>query len=171
MAVLCECGCGQPAPIARQTDTKRGYVKGHPVRFAFGHGLRTQKAVAARVASLSQPRTAETRAKISASLTGRVQTMELRAKRKAIAQRASDSPVWVGTDASYNTVHNRARKVLPQECAMTDHTCRGLLEIALRHDAPPDLTRVSRKGHRFYTGEPAVGYMRLCRSHHRRYDA
>jgi hypothetical protein len=34
---LCECGCGQPAPIAQQTTTRLGYVKGQPKRFVNGH--------------------------------------------------------------------------------------------------------------------------------------
>ena len=34
---LCECGCGEPAPIARTTDKRRGYVAGQPVRFIRGH--------------------------------------------------------------------------------------------------------------------------------------
>lgn len=34
---LCECGCGQPAPIARLTNRAMGYVKGQPVRFRSGH--------------------------------------------------------------------------------------------------------------------------------------
>ena len=37
MTALCQCGCGLPAPLARQTETKRGYVKGQPVRFRVGH--------------------------------------------------------------------------------------------------------------------------------------
>jgi len=32
---LCECGCGQPAPIA--TRNRRGYTKGQPLRFISGH--------------------------------------------------------------------------------------------------------------------------------------
>jgi len=39
-AALCECGCGEPAPIARQNDPRRGYVKGRPVRFVKGHNAR-----------------------------------------------------------------------------------------------------------------------------------
>ena len=34
---LCECGCGQPAPIARQSWTKYGWIKGQPLRFCNGH--------------------------------------------------------------------------------------------------------------------------------------
>jgi len=37
---LCECGCGHPAPIAKETSKKRGAVKGQPQRFIHGHGLR-----------------------------------------------------------------------------------------------------------------------------------
>lgn len=35
---LCECGCGQPAPIAKRTKTSIGHVKGRPTRFRVGHG-------------------------------------------------------------------------------------------------------------------------------------
>lgn len=34
---LCECGCGQPAPIATKTNLRRGRVKGQPSRFRQGH--------------------------------------------------------------------------------------------------------------------------------------
>ena len=40
MTKLCECGCGQPAPIAKQTHLKHGHIKGQPVRFVKGHGSR-----------------------------------------------------------------------------------------------------------------------------------
>jgi hypothetical protein len=30
---LCECGCGRPTPIAKQTDSRHGHVKGQPMRF------------------------------------------------------------------------------------------------------------------------------------------
>lgn len=36
---LCECGCGQPAPIAKRTDRSRGRVRGEPVRFIQGHNV------------------------------------------------------------------------------------------------------------------------------------
>jgi hypothetical protein len=34
---LCECGCGEPAPLASQTMKSRGWVKGEPIRFIHGH--------------------------------------------------------------------------------------------------------------------------------------
>lgn len=34
---LCECGCGRPAPIAKQTRTAKGQVRGKPMRFIRGH--------------------------------------------------------------------------------------------------------------------------------------
>ena len=37
---LCECGCGKPAPLAKLTNRRLGYVKGQPVRFIKGHNRR-----------------------------------------------------------------------------------------------------------------------------------
>lgn len=37
---LCDCGCGQPAPIATRTDARHGWVKGQPLRFVRGHATR-----------------------------------------------------------------------------------------------------------------------------------
>lgn len=34
---LCECGCGQPAPIATRTDRYFGWIKGQHKRFILGH--------------------------------------------------------------------------------------------------------------------------------------
>lgn len=38
--MLCHCGCGQPAPIAKMTNRKWGHIAGQPVRFRPGHGGR-----------------------------------------------------------------------------------------------------------------------------------
>jgi hypothetical protein len=40
---LCECGCGAPAPIARKTDSRHGYVKGQPARFIRAHHVRLRE--------------------------------------------------------------------------------------------------------------------------------
>lgn len=37
---LCECGCGLAAPLSRDNDASRGYVKGKPLRFRRGHNNR-----------------------------------------------------------------------------------------------------------------------------------
>lgn len=37
ITTLCECGCGQPAPIAQRSNSKLGHIKGEPVRFIRGH--------------------------------------------------------------------------------------------------------------------------------------
>jgi len=34
---LCQCGCGQPAPLAKQTSKRNGWTAGKPVRFISGH--------------------------------------------------------------------------------------------------------------------------------------
>lgn len=40
---LCECGCGQPTKLATQTNTKRGWIKGQPLRFIHNHHGRKQR--------------------------------------------------------------------------------------------------------------------------------
>lgn len=40
---LCECGCGQPAPIAKFSDATKGLVRGQPMRFIQGHNRRGAK--------------------------------------------------------------------------------------------------------------------------------
>lgn len=37
---FCECGCGGRAPLAGQTDRRKGQVKGQPLRFISGHNSR-----------------------------------------------------------------------------------------------------------------------------------
>jgi hypothetical protein len=39
-AGLCQCGCGERAPIATRSDRRRGRVKGRSYRFIQGHGHR-----------------------------------------------------------------------------------------------------------------------------------
>ena len=37
---LCECGCGQAAPIAKRSRLQRGWIRGEPQRFVRGHATR-----------------------------------------------------------------------------------------------------------------------------------
>lgn len=39
-AGLCQCGCGQPTPLAKQSSARRGLVKGQPTRYRPGHNGR-----------------------------------------------------------------------------------------------------------------------------------
>lgn len=34
---FCHCGCGQKTTIAKQTERKRGSIRGEPIRYVFGH--------------------------------------------------------------------------------------------------------------------------------------
>jgi hypothetical protein len=36
----CECGCGAATRIAQRNDTRRGWTKGHPIRYVHGHNRR-----------------------------------------------------------------------------------------------------------------------------------
>jgi len=38
--MMCECGCGARAPVARRTNKRLGHVVGEPVRFVVGHHRR-----------------------------------------------------------------------------------------------------------------------------------
>lgn len=40
---LCECGCGEPATLAKRSNARLGHVKGQPVRFILGHFGRSQR--------------------------------------------------------------------------------------------------------------------------------
>ena len=39
---LCECGCGNPAPISKFNRKERGQKKGEPIRFISGHNSKLQ---------------------------------------------------------------------------------------------------------------------------------
>lgn len=45
---LCECGCGEPAPIATYTNRRYGWVKGQPKRYIHGHQIRTRRTQSSR---------------------------------------------------------------------------------------------------------------------------
>lgn len=43
MSNLCECGCGNPAPIQPRSYWKYGYIKNQPSRFIRGHATKGKK--------------------------------------------------------------------------------------------------------------------------------
>lgn len=118
-----------------------------------------------------EPRSQEVRDRISAALKGRPKSAETRARMSAAKMGHEPSNTqWKGDDIGYSGVHYRAQLVLPTECAMADGSCKGMLEAALNHDAPPDLLKHDDPRGAYFVGDPLIGYLRLCRSHHRRYD-
>lgn len=41
--MLCECGCGNPTSPAVQTDRRRGWIQGQPLRFVHNHRLKGER--------------------------------------------------------------------------------------------------------------------------------
>lgn len=101
---LCECGCGEATNLASITSRKRGWVKGQPLRFINGHNAR------------GVPKSAATRAKVSASKLGHTVSPETRAKISASlsgrrsSRRDANHPDWKGEAARYDTIHAWLRK-------------------------------------------------------------
>ncbi len=48
---FCECGCGQPAPIAPSNHRKHGHIKGQYLRFIHGHNARDHRDLWDRIRS------------------------------------------------------------------------------------------------------------------------
>lgn len=91
---LCQCGCGQLAPIARKTRTYSGHVQGQPVKYIRGHAARGKPSP-----FRGRKHTPETRAKISAAHVGKTLDPETRAKISAAKKgtgRGPSNPRWKG---------------------------------------------------------------------------
>jgi hypothetical protein len=111
---LCECGCGQPAPLAAKTGARLGHLQGQPVRFICGHATRGRRLTGDHRAKISaslrgHPVTASTRAKIAATKRGRVKhTVESR-QRISVARRGkyvgADHYLWRGEAVGYGGLH------------------------------------------------------------------
>jgi hypothetical protein len=52
---LCQCGCGRETVVASGTDSRRGWVKGEPVKFVRGHATRLRAHYAKRDRGYSTP--------------------------------------------------------------------------------------------------------------------
>lgn len=131
---LCQCGCGRPAPIAPRSNRRRGYVKGQPYRYIFGHQQR------------GKPLSPEHRAKISAAKRGRPLSAETRRRVAAANARRRGQPLsettrrrmsesrrgrflgeehhnWRGDAVSYTTLHAWVRRRKPKTGACSE--CRA----------------------------------------------
>lgn len=118
-----------------------------------------------------KPMPPETRAKISATTKGIPKSAETRARISAAKMgHAPTIGQWKGEDIGYSGVHYRLEAALPKRCEEADDSCKGILEACLRHNAPIEFICDDDERGRYFVGEPTDGYVRLCRSHHRRYD-
>ena len=76
---------------------------------------------------------------------------------------------WVGEKVGYAAVHQRARPVLPRECACCEAT-EVRLEAALLKGVPERFIRYGKRDGSPYSVRDG-DYVRLCVKCHRRYDS
>lgn len=107
---LCECGCGEAAPIAKRSYTRKGHVKGMPVRFVNGHSAR------------GLTRSEETRQKMASA---------------KIGNRYGAGPKEVSDDAGYTAIHHWLNRRHPKAGRCDDCGAIGKTDYAfLRHPEP-----------------------------------
>lgn len=135
---LCECGCGEPAPIAKWDHRLKGHVKGEPVRFVNGHNTR------------GKPKSPETRAKMSAAWAG-VPRPWLRGPRPNAWKPGSSAGIHAHLNLHY-----------PKSGVCDECGCEGKTDYAfLRHPAPhtrdrDDYAELCRSCHMSF--DFAIGY-------------
>lgn len=152
---LCECGCGNPAPIATRNDRSTNRIKGQPMRFINRHSQR----------GVSLP--AETRAKISTTLTGKKHSAERRAKNRAahLGKKVSAETRALhmrhgmcGTPESNACIQAKARCTNPKDASWKDYGGRGIqfrfasfeeffAELGPRTSPAHSLDRINNDGH------------------------
>lgn len=108
---LCECGCGNPAPIAKQTVTARGWVKGEPVRFIRGHRARLGH----------RPMGAEGRAKLSAKAKAQMSDPAVRERMSAERKGIPRSPETIEKVRKALT----GRTLSPEQCERLSQLRKG----------------------------------------------
>ena len=137
---LCECGCGEPAPIAKVTNRRKGHIKGEPIRFVNGHNQR------------GIPKSPEHRAKIAAY--ARNMTKEHRAR---LSEERRRRPLAAASEITSGTIHQWLERNYPKAgvcegCGLTGKTDRAFLRHPEPHTRNPD------------------DYVELCRRCHTIFD-
>lgn len=115
---LCQCGCGQPAPVAPKSCRRRGYVKGQPYRFIRGHQQRGRPLSPEHRAKIAdakrgRPVSDEQRARLASYNRNRVTSEETR-RRMSEARRGrflgEEHANWRGEAVGYSTLHAWVRR-------------------------------------------------------------
>lgn len=121
---LCECGCGEPAPIATANNTRLKHLKGEPIRFRKGHWSRTEA--------------------------GRAQQSEAR----SAILRGTASPKWKGDAAGYTSLHKWVRRNFEKSGRCEECSAEGKTDWAnvdhRYHRVREDWVELCRSCHRLY---------------------
>lgn len=148
--MLCECGCGNPAPISLATNSRRGHIKGYPVRFCQGHNARLRRAASYRfVGSL---RVHQVRAQLALG-----RPLPLRAVvHHADGSRRDDATLVICQDQGYHMeLHRKMRVVKSGGNPWTDRVC-GICE------KPKDIGEFTQ--YRDYSRSGIVRYSSYCKT-------
>lgn len=141
---LCECGCGEPAPIAKKTYSARGVVKGQVLTFIQGHHSRMPEY---RARMLAGQRPAGQRIPLSPEARNKIRTSKL----------GERNPMWKGDEASAGSLH---------EWLIVNYPKTGVCE-SCGAEGPTDHAFDHRLGR--YTRN-REDYSELCRSCHTAWD-
>jgi hypothetical protein len=110
---LCECGCGDPAPVAPRSCSRRGHVKGEPYRYIFGHQHRGKSLSPDHRAKISRakrgrPVSEEQRARLASYNDNRKVSDETRRRMSATRRGrflGKQHPQWRGNAVGYSALH------------------------------------------------------------------
>jgi hypothetical protein len=149
MTKLCECGCGEPTLLSKQT--RRGYRKGEPQRFLHGHHLRIDQYKAMII-------TPERNEKIrQAHRDGRIPN--------PTPKPGASNPMWKGDEVGYAGAHQRLGAV-SGDCVSCGEPAE---EWAIDHSYPSLMVGYHGGREKAYSPDPDA-YVALCRPCHRSAD-
>jgi hypothetical protein len=132
-AGLCECGCGEPAPIAWRTCTQKGHVKGRPIRFIAGHQGRNGKGAPCRLfVEVGQRFGAAVVINPDVRLPGSRPNRKIRGAR-LVCDCGNEYDTWI-----LNLVGSNAHRRGGKSCGCTDSRLRG-------RDAPRFVDRAGQR--------------------------